>query len=398
MTKVPIDATLNDINNNNIINPKYRNSTIFSFEQNDDLKTYKNHLENEIESIKSFFITIFKLTRTYRCLKRKFKILNDLKNVYFTNIKTPFNYIILNLLTILLIWFLIHILTYDDVKAAVKAQNLKFSITCEHHNQPQNQTSSYNFHQKYLNFKSEHYNFKSNDSSSCSCKLFGHCLAREPPDNFKIYTKDLEFSQYKEFYMHPVQTGGYWRPPECIPDYTSGQNHGIDKVTFIIIPYLNRYDNLKELLYNLHPFLQRQLINYRIVVVEQLDTKQSFNKGRLYNAAFSLLKDVYSNRTNSWKEMLNVHDGRLVEFSCMILHDVDLLPENDYNIYECDDYTPRHLSLSIRRNENLGYYRNLYELLVGGVLTLKPNMYEKINGFSNEYWKWGAEDDGEKII
>ena len=79
----------------------------------------------------------------------------------------------------------------------------------------------------------------------------------------------------------------------------------------------------------------------------------------------------------------------------MILHDVDLLTESDYNIYECDETTPRHLSLLIRRNEALGYYKNLYD---GGVLTLKPFMYEKIHGFSNEYWKWGAEDDGKKKI
>ncbi|CAF1035782.1 unnamed protein product, partial [Brachionus calyciflorus] len=42
---------------------------------------------------------------------------------------------------------------------------------------------------------------------------------------------------------------------------------------------------------------------------------------------------------------------------------------------------------------NTNYSRNLYELLVGGVLSLRPDKYEKINGFSNEYWNWGAEDD-----
>ena len=168
---------------------------------------------------------------------------------------------------------------------------------------------------------------------------------------------------------------------------------------------MNRYDNLRELLFNLYPFLQRQYINYRIAVVEQINSKQSFNKGRLYNTAFNFLKAVYSNKPKSLPhlnkfldyssikdEILSVHDGRSVEFNCMILHDVDLLPESDYNIYECDETTPRHLSLLIRRNVARGYYKNLYELLVGGVLTLKPFMYEKINGFSNEYWKWGAED------
>lgn len=105
----------------------------------------------------------------------------------------------------------------------------------------------------------------------------------------------------------------------------------------------------------------------------------------------------------------------------MILHDVDLVPETDFNMYGCDphDEAPRHLSLSIRYDSAsmfslidmfssyrflklrptdssglLVYKKNLYELLVGGVLCIKPYVYKTINGFSNEYWLWGGEDDG----
>jgi hypothetical protein len=375
-------------------------------------KSYKQHLKNELESIQSCFIAFFKFTRTYRCLKRKLKYLNDLKNVYFSKIKTPYNYLILNLTFASIIWLLITIFTYDDVRAAVKAQNLKYSILCDNllNKTIINYSSSYNYHKNYLQIPSSHYNYTKTDKT-CPCKLVGHCLARKPPDNFHIFTNDLEFSQFKEFFMHPVQLGGYWRPPKCVADFNENQLdvnlNSIERVTFIIVPFMNRYDNLRELLYNLHPFLQRQYLNYRIVVVEQANSKQSFNKGRLYNTAFNFLRAIYSNNLKSLpnlnklldyneirRDILGVHEGRSVEFNCMILHDVDLLPESDYNIYECDERTPRHLSLLIRRNEALGYYKNLYELLVGGVLSLKPFMYEKINGFSNEYWKWGAEDDG----
>ena len=374
--------------------------------ENSEIKSYKQHLEQEIDLIIACFVGIFKLTRTYRCLKRKLKYLNDLKIAYFSKIKTPYNYLILNSLVILIIWFLISIFTYDDVRAAVKAQNLKFSITCDNSdNITANSSSNYphascSFPSSQLN----HYNSKSNET--CNCKLVGHCLARNPPDDFQIYTNDLEFMQFKKFNMYPVQLGGYWRPKTCSPD-NSNQISSIDKVTFIIVPYLNRYDNLRELLYNLHPFLQRQYVHYRIIVVEQSNSKQSFNKGRLYNTAFNFLRGIYSDKTKNLpklskyldynlikSDILDVHEGKSVEFKCMILHDVDLLPESDYNTYDCDEHTPRHLSLLIRRNEALGYYKNLYELLVGGVLTLKPFLYEKINGFSNEYWKWGAEDDG----
>lgn len=32
-----------------------------------------------------------------------------------------------------------------------------------------------------------------------------------------------------------------------------------------------------------------------------------------------------------------------------------------------------------------------YHYLVGGVLSLKKEIYSKINGYSNMYWGWGAE-------
>ncbi|CAF0948381.1 unnamed protein product, partial [Brachionus calyciflorus] len=52
-------------------------------------------------------------------------------------------------------------------------------------------------------------------------------------------------------------------------------------------------------------------------------------------------------------------------------------------------------SLSIRseNEKEFNYTRNLYELLIGGVLCLRPKNFFQINGFSNEYWNWGAEDD-----
>ena len=34
-------------------------------------------------------------------------------------------------------------------------------------------------------------------------------------------------------------------------------------------------------------------------------------------------------------------------FDCFLFHDVDLLPENDHNIYECDMKNPRHLAPAV---------------------------------------------------
>lgn len=181
-----------------------------------------------------------------------------------------------------------------------------------------------------------------------------------------------------------------------------------NKLTVIIIPFLRREANLRDLLLNLHSFLQRQYIQYRIIVAEQFNSNEKFNKGRLYNAAFQFIHEMYdwSHETRvdnfypeskSNYEEIRLNNNRIrLKIDCIVMHDVDLIPESDLNSYKCQE-APRHLSLSIRRfgkhrfiNE---YEKSPYDLLIGGVLVLKPSVYQLINGFSNEYWNWGAEDD-----
>ena len=57
-----------------------------------------------------------------------------------------------------------------------------------------------------------------------------------------------------------VQPGGTWRPRDC------AARHRV----LIVIPYRDRKQHLLTLLYYLHPLLQRQQLDYRIVVAEQV--------------------------------------------------------------------------------------------------------------------------------
>ena len=158
---------------------------------------------------------------------------------------------------------------------------------------------------------------------------------------------------------NPVELGGYWKPKGCISRF---------KIA-IIIPYKNRLPYLKVLLYFLHTILQRQMLDYRIYVVEpDNDISIPFNKGSLYNSGF----------------LTAMSDDP--EINCIILHDVDLLPENDTIMYTCNKY-PKHLSVAIDKFDYILPYKNL----VGGVLAIKPEDYQLINGYSNMFWGWGGE-------
>ncbi|CAK8694898.1 unnamed protein product [Clavelina lepadiformis] len=152
--------------------------------------------------------------------------------------------------------------------------------------------------------------------------------------------------------------GGCYTPANCKP---------LQKVA-IIIPFKDREAHLKTLLFYLHPMLQKQMIQYCVYVAEQLDEGQ-FNKAMLMNAAFQevMKRDFYD---------------------CIIFHDVDMIPENDKNLYMCGEQ-PRHLSPAIDKFE----YKPHYGTDFGGVTGITPAQYRKANGHSNQFWGWGGEDN-----
>ncbi|XP_014677244.1 PREDICTED: beta-1,4-galactosyltransferase 4-like isoform X2 [Priapulus caudatus] len=170
--------------------------------------------------------------------------------------------------------------------------------------------------------------------------------------------------QQLEGELSNVPYGGEWRPQNssahCLPRH----------VVAIIVPYMSREPQLLVFLRHIHRFLQRQQIHYCIYVVEQANTTKEFNKGRLMNAGF--------------EEAMRQH-----HWSCVIFHDVDVLPEDDRNIYHCDNHYVRHMTTAVDRyNYTVGYAGHM-----GGVAAFKPEQYRKVNGYSNLFWLWGGEDD-----
>ncbi|KAE8621229.1 hypothetical protein XENTR_v10004732 [Xenopus tropicalis] len=136
----------------------------------------------------------------------------------------------------------------------------------------------------------------------------------------------------------------------------------------ILIPHRNRERHLLYLLKHLHPFLQRQQLDYGIYVIHQTGN-QKFNRAKLLNIGYL--------------EALKEED-----WDCFIFHDVDLIPENDFNLYLCDT-EPKHLVVG----RNVTGYKLRYKGYFGGVTAMTREQFQKVNGYSNKYWGWGGEDD-----
>jgi len=140
---------------------------------------------------------------------------------------------------------------------------------------------------------------------------------------------------------------------------------GYDEKLCIIVPYRDRAEHLQQFIPHMLAYFQRdkldRYIQYSIHIVEQYGTGP-FNRGKLKNCGFALTKT----------------DAGYVSF-----HDVDYLPI--WADYSYCQQPARLIWHGLVTNER-------YESFFGGVLLFTPAMFERVNGYSNNYWGWGFED------
>lgn len=131
----------------------------------------------------------------------------------------------------------------------------------------------------------------------------------------------------------------------------------------VVVPYRNREEHLKQFIPYMEKVLKDEKVPFHIFIIEQSDSKP-FNRAKLLNVGFNEAKD----------------------FDYFAFHDVDMLPvDSDYSFPD----GPTHLSSEVEQfNWGLPY-----EGYFGGVTLFDKDSFMKINGYSNEYWGWGAEDD-----
>jgi len=132
----------------------------------------------------------------------------------------------------------------------------------------------------------------------------------------------------------------------------------------LIVPYRNRLEHLVTFVPYMESFMKD--IKFHIMLIEQADGKP-FNRGKLLNIGFTVA---------------NAHDN------WVCFHDIDMLPKDD----SCDYSLPQHTTHLAGRVEQYGY-RLPYPEYLGGVLLTTRVDFERVNGYSNEYWGWGNEDD-----
>lgn len=132
----------------------------------------------------------------------------------------------------------------------------------------------------------------------------------------------------------------------------------------IIVPYRNRPKQLSTFKSHISEYIQTP---FELIVVDQVDTLE-FNRGKLLNIGFIKAEEL--------------------DCDYVVFHDIDMLPiDADYSYEE----KPHHLIGSLDLPE--GTTRTTFDSYFGGVTLFPVNLYKQINGYSNEYFGWGFEDD-----
>lgn len=156
-------------------------------------------------------------------------------------------------------------------------------------------------------------NFSANQSDEYSKPL----CPTIPPNLTGFFEPDLakeSLSNVTCKFANILQAGGFHEPNEC------KARHRVA----VVVAYRDRAEHLPIFLKNMHPFLMKQQLEYGIFIVEQTPGKL-FNRAALFNVGF-------------------VEAMKLKQWDCFAFHDIDAIPINDMNLYQCPRKNPRHMA------------------------------------------------------
>ena len=102
-----------------------------------------------------------------------------------------------------------------------------------------------------------------------------------------------------------------------------------------------------------------------VMFIEQSEDDKLFNRGALLNVGARLAK----------------------KYSHIILHDVDLLPD--------ESLLPYYMMIPDHPVHIGTVWRTKYtsERFLGGILSISLKDFQRVNGYPNQFWGWGGEDD-----
>ena len=137
----------------------------------------------------------------------------------------------------------------------------------------------------------------------------------------------------------------------------------------VCVPYRNREVHMHEFIPKVGKYLKMQGIEFQMYFIHQCDDKL-FNRGATKNIGAKIA----------------------LEEGCdyVVFHDIDMIPDLDGGAsYAPPNGIPTHIATNISQ---MDYGLKYHEYFGGAVIFSKKDLLAT-NGYSNNYWDWGMEDD-----
>lgn len=169
-----------------------------------------------------------------------------------------------------------------------------------------------------------------------------------------------------------------------VGEASMAQSPPVPKSTIVvIIPFRDRESHLAKFKDYWRWFAAegrkpKTVTRWEFYVIEQFDAR-TFNRGWTFNVGLAIASGQVSASSDINRSAL--------DFGCAVIQDIDYLPEAGVNYAECA--VPMQLSGEIDR---FGW-KTPYLQNAGGIVSMSLTHWRAINGFSNEYYGWGGEDD-----
>lgn len=129
----------------------------------------------------------------------------------------------------------------------------------------------------------------------------------------------------------------------------------------------------KSIFIELMSAIMAKYCDFKIYIIEQSDDGEKFNIGKLKNIGFDISKK----------------EG---DFDNYIFSDIDTLP--DYNLMEYFFIKMKYpISLAVRGTRYSKSNNSTGKVFLGALLGFDGKIFTKINGYPNNFWGWGGEDD-----
>ena len=153
---------------------------------------------------------------------------------------------------------------------------------------------------------------------------------------------------------------------------TSGANVDVNKVNVcVVVPVRARELQADVFRTFIRGKMAEEQSSYALVFAKQRHGDK-FNRGMLMNCGFLFVTNKYS-------------------CGFIYFHDVDMLPSS--NISYSTQRARAHDVVHLATQASQFKFKMPYPEYLSGIVGMKPTFYNEVDGFANDFWGWGAEDD-----